>query len=831
MAGLPNIFLHDTLVENSYKAKGVRITHKYPVREDPVQHGDRLLREYAQAKATSDRAYTTEQVAAIKAKDGHYYDISGLKGKELVVQSLENVSSGIRICNVHSSEVDGEEEVTATVFIPDAKEHIFLKKLQEYAKGIPGGKNKPAHDALVKSIEYISASFVRSLWTDDPSLLPSTTMKWCEVWLRVQKENADSIRSDFFQICTQLGIAYKEETLVFPDRMVTLVLASEKELQALLYNCSFLAEFRSVAEVSSFFTGLSTKEQKEWSDDLQSRLNIVPSESTVCVLDTGVNNEHPLLKRFYDENSMHVARDYMRSSADMDGHGTEMAGIAGYGDLIDSLSKDETVSVNHTLESVKLLGSKPNEPELYGDYTKRAVAIAEYAHPERNRAICLAITANPTAKEKDGRPSSWSAAIDAIAAGVDDGTKRLVLVSAGDIQLSEYNEDGTGYPDACILHRVEDPAQAWNALTVGASTCLTTVDSPYLDGYRPVAGTGDISPFSATSRIWSSNWPIKPEILCEGGNAAVNDEGSVDTCDSLSVLTTHYRPADRLFTTTNATSAAVAKASWMAAEIMSIYPSCWPETVRALMVASARWPEHMFQSFCRDARKKSEVQKLLRTCGYGIADLDRARYCAENSVNMIIEGEIQPFEKRAGYCGFAKIHLHDLPWPRDLLLSMGAEPVELRVVLSYFVEPGPGEIGFNDRYRYPSCGLRFDVNNTGETKEQFARRVNQQMSEDQSEQDEDLVANDTGRWLVGVKGRTKGSLHYDIWQGTAADLSEANLVAVYPTTGWWRTRSYLKRQDSKVRYSLVVTLSTPSIETKLYTEITNKIAVAIANAR
>ena len=62
--------------------------------------------------------------------------------------------------------------------------------------------------------------------------------------------------------------------------------------------------------------------------------------------------------------------------------------------------------------------------------------------------------------------------------------------------------------------RVEDPAQAWNALTVGASTYLTTVDSSFLDGYRPVAGNGDISPFSATSRIWSSNWPIKPEILC-----------------------------------------------------------------------------------------------------------------------------------------------------------------------------------------------------------------------------------------------------------------------------------------------------------------------------
>lgn len=829
MAGLSNIFLHDTLVENSYKAKSVRITHKYPVREDPVQHGNRLLREYAQAKAASERAYSAEQVAAIKAKDGNYYDISGLKGKELVVQSLENVSSGIRICNVRASEVDGEEEVTATVFVPDAKEHIFLKKLQEYAKGIPEGKDKPAHDSLVKSIECISASFVRSLWTDNPSLLPSSTMKWCEVWLRVQNDTVESIKSDFFQICSQLGIAIKEETLVFPDRMVTLVLVSEKELQALLFHCSYLAEFRSVSELSSFFMGLSTKEQKEWSDDLLSRLNVVPSNSTVCVLDTGVNNEHPLLKAFYDETSTHVAREYMRSSADMDGHGTQMAGIAGYGDLVDDLSKDGEISVNHTLESVKLLGSKPNEPELYGDYTKRAVAIAEYAHPERNRAVCLAITADSTAKEKeDGRPSSWSAAIDALAAGVDDGTKRLVLVSAGDVQLSEYNESGAGYPDTCMLHRVEDPAQAWNALTVGASTCLTTVDSPYLDGYRPVAGTGDISPFSATSRIWSSKWPIKPEILCEGGNAAINDEGKVDTCDSLCVLTTHHRPTERLFTTTNATSAAVAKASWMAAEIMSMYPACWPETVRALMVSSARWPEHMFQSFCCDDRKKGEVQKLLRTCGYGIADLDRARYCAENSVNMIIEGEIQPFEKRNGYCGFAKIHLHELPWPHDLLLSMGEVPVEMKVVLSYFIEPGPGEIGFNDRYRYPSCGLRFDVNNTGETKEQFARRVNQQMSEDQSEPDEDLVANDTSRWLVGVKGRTTGSLHCDIWRGTAAELCDSNYVAVYPTTGWWKTRSYLKKQDSKVRYSLVVTLSTPNIETKLYTEITNKITVAIA---
>ncbi len=92
MAELFNLFLHDTISENSYKAKNHPITHKYPIREDPVQHGNRLLHEYALAKETSDRVYSAKQVAAIKAKDGNYFDISGLRGKELVVKSLEYVS-------------------------------------------------------------------------------------------------------------------------------------------------------------------------------------------------------------------------------------------------------------------------------------------------------------------------------------------------------------------------------------------------------------------------------------------------------------------------------------------------------------------------------------------------------------------------------------------------------------------------------------------------------------------------------------------------------------------------------------------------------------------
>lgn len=825
MAELLNIFLHDTLSESSYKSKPRPVTYQYPVRHNPAQHGAMLLAQYAQAKARSQQQYTPDQVAAIKAKDGCYFDISGLPGKKLLIDSLEQIKSGIRLCNVQEIGEDDEKETIATVFVPTSKEHLFVKKLQEYAKGIQDGKRKPANDDLVRSIEHIRAAVVQSLWTDKKELFPTEDAAWCELWLRAQKGLEETVRGDFLRLCEKLEIPSKDEYLVFPERVVCVAFVSGQQLGVLFQNCDSLAEIRRVAELNSFFVGLSPREQKEWSDELLGRLDIRTGNTAICILDTGVNSEHPLLKPLYAEGSVLKAREYMASGADQDGHGTQMAGIAGYGDFKKALISSDPVIIQHSLESVKLLGSRGNEPALYGDYTKRAISFVEIARPTTKRAICLAVTASPTAEKGDGRPSSWSAAIDALAAGVDDGTRRLILISAGNVNLEEYNDDGQVYPEASVLHSVEDPAQAWNALAVGAYTAKTEMDMDIYTGYHPLAATQNLSPYSSTSRIWSQKWPVKPDILCEGGNAIINDEGTVDACDDLNLLTTHHRPTERLFTTIGATSAAVANASWMAAQIMSQYPECWPETVRGLMVASARWSDEMCTMFCRDFSKKRDVQKLLRACGYGIANLERARFCAENAVNMIIEAELTPFNMRNHYCGFGQMHLHELPWPREYLLEMGEMEVELKVVLSYFIEPGPGAVGFNNRYRYPSCGLRFDVNNPNETKEQFERRINQQMQD--MDDSIELVANDTGRWYIGPKGRTTGSLHCDIWQGTAAELSEANLIAVYPTSGWWKTRQYLKRYDSKVRYSLVVTLSTPQVETQLYTQITNKIGITI----
>ena len=40
-------------------------------------------------------------------------------------------------------------------------------------------------------------------------------------------------------------------------------------------------------------------------------------------------------------------------------------------------------------------------------------------------------------------------------------------------------------------------------------------------------------------------------------------------------------------------------------------------------------------------------------------------------------------------------------------------------------------------------------------------------------------------WLIGPQNRHRGSLHGDIWCGTAADLASRGHIGVYPAPGWW----------------------------------------------
>ncbi len=200
--------------------------------------------------------------------------------------------------------------------------------------------------------------------------------------------------------------------------------------------------------------------------------------------------------------------------------------------------------------------------------------------------------------------------------------------------------------------------------------------------------------------------------------------------------------------------------------------------------------------------------------------LSRALSSAANSLTLIAQEEMQPYKRSSTN----EMHLHRFPWPREVLLGLGEMPVELRITLSYFIEPAPGEVGWKDKYRYASHGLRFDLNNMGETEERFVGRLNA-AARDEGERSDSNSGSE--RWLIGANSRNSGSVHSDIWKGSAADIASCNLIGVYPIIGWWRERSWLGRCNRKARYSLIVSLHTPDENIDIYTPVAVQIGVPV----
>jgi len=808
-----DIFLSNTIEPLPYVSRGSPGPDKRIPPRDVNAHATFLKRKFEEVYAQS---LTQKQVAAIRYKEGTYLEFSSKQNYDLTVKSLENLSAGIRLLNVRTDEASNT--VLATVYVPAGKEKIFIGKIEKYSKSYEE-TGKARYNELISSIEDVKLAFLDSFWIGKKGDMPKENPIWCELWLRVEDVQFNEVEASFSAKCQELSIRCDDKSIKFPERLIKLVYATAAQLAELISCYEYVAEIRRAPEIPSFFDELNIKEQKEWVDDLLSRIDFDFSNTAVCILDTGVSSAHHLLSRAFSEDTVQSVEATWGSDDD-EGHGTEMAGIALYHNLQDKLLSTNREKIVHHLESVKILPPRSdNDPKLYGAITQRAVYLAEISRPTTERAICMAVTSD-IYNTNDGSPTSWSGAVDSLISGATEEVgKRLFFVSAGNVYPSEFSN--LKYPNANIIHSIENPGQAWNAITVGAYSQAIQISDEMFRDYQAVADNGDLSPYSSTSFTWDKKWPIKPEILCDGGNMAT-DGTSYTECTDLSLLTTHSKPLSRLFSTIWGTSSATAQAAWMAAQLMAEYPGIWPETVRALLIHSARWTDAMKSQFCIPDKKTTGRHNLLRSCGYGIPDLDSAIQCMNNNVNLVIEGELQPFVKD----GMNEMHIHHIPWPKEILQELGAVQAVMRVTLSYFIEPGPGEIGWKDKYRYPSCGLRFDVINNNESKTDFMKRINVKMrGDDKKDSGEGTSGSD--HWYLGADNRDVGSIHSDFREQNAVDLCDANYIAVYPVIGWWRERSHLGYYNKKVRYSLIVSISTPEVTSDLYTPIITQIEATV----
>jgi len=754
-------------------------------------------------------------------REGAYFDFVGEPGYDLVVKSLEDRRSGIRLRNVRTEGQDTAKRTLATVFVPLSKRGRFLKKLSAYANELTK-KGNPKNANLINSISDIRLAVLESFWhPDDLSSIPGDSPEWVEIWFSSER---DGIISGIESMLETVGVESAVGTLKFPERVVKLIRADRELLELLISVSDDIAEFRLAKEVATYFVEMEARDQLDRVRELLSRIDFdTETNVAVCILDGGINNQHVLLRPVLADSDLHSVHPHWEvHDHRADGHGTLMAGTAVYGDLLTILNSNNRISIEHRLESAKILPPPPavNPKELWGYMTFQGISRAEIQAPQRKRIICMAVTS--TDDRSRGRPSSWSGAIDEMASGSEDNKPRLIVISAGNVNDPD---NWKRYPEDNLTNEVHDPGQAWNALTIGAFTEKIQISDPTLRSYTPIAPYGGLSPYSTTSLNWPRRkWPIKPEVVFEGGNVARGPEESIFDTDDLKLVSTSRDPQVAQFAPFCATSAAAANAANMAARIQSLYPDVWPETIRALIVHSSDWTEAMRQRFLDDNSKKAYA-KFLRICGYGVPNLVRALYCMSNSLTLISQAELQPFDRRArdGQFVTRDMHFYNLPWPSEVLVEMGELQVTMRVTLSYFVEPSPGEIGWKDRYRYPSHALRFDINGPSETQEEFVSRINKQARDDDNHPETEGVS---ASWTIG-EARNVGSIHSDIWSGHAADLAASNMIAIFPAVGWWRERHHLNRWNKRCRYSLIISIYAPEAEIDIYTPVAVQLGIAI----
>ena len=766
------------------------------------------------ALSASDTARTSISLEELQALGS----IVTLEGEDatypLKIESLEKFTRGsaqkprVPQCLLLSVQLATDDlPERAVVWVADTFREQFLQIFVDYLekKSTRAAQDKwetpegnPANRALVANISRIRQTILDDLWQSEGSP-PKDGIRWWELWLDTSQHNTDTLR----RFATALNLRLLERSLALNDRVIVWINATWQQLEILPFTSVPIAEIRRPEFVDTI-EDLLPEEQDEYVEDLADRINAAEVHApAVCHLDTGVARSHSLLAASLDPADLHTVIG--TSGVDSQGHGTAMAGLALYGPLDDLLTGSGTVQLRHRLESVRVLPN-PSEPRTdprdYGTVTVDAVARTE-ATTARRRVFCMPISTEP---DRPGVPSLWSSTIDALAAGTDivrDG-EQLQLLTAPDPQSGRLIVVAAGNVDAYTaehrtesdLSAIEDPAQAWNALTVSAHTDLTaTPGDPDFFGWTAMAGEGELSPHSRTSLLFGKRkWPIKPDICFEGGNVLTDGATGFDDRHPLLSLRTTCINNDLALTSANATSAATAQASRLAALTIAHYPDYWPETVRGLLVHAAEWTPAMRAELDATGTKKEPKLDLLRRYGWGVPTEAAVLRSSRQSVTLVTQDTFVPFEG-TGY-KMRRFRLHSLPWPTEVLETIGPGDVTLKVTLSYFVEPSASRRGWRQRYSYASHLLRFDLKApTDLTEAEFVSRLNREAENDEDTPRTPRSTGSDDRWLIGPNQRNLGSLHQDVWEGSGQDLAACGVVGIYPVGGWWKRNRRKDRLD------------------------------------
>jgi hypothetical protein len=659
-----------------------------------------------------------------------------------------------------------------------------------------GFDNRPMHFWFFEAAPFIDVTTAANLWTGGGPLPEGDEEFEWEVWLTTASEGR------FREALEHVNARYRRSSQ-FERINVVSVRATPDDMNLLALSGS-IAQLRPASSLTRTFMDLTSSIQQSTIDAASQRLTTADEEApAVCILDTGLSSHALLNDSVSYKGSVPGANE-----DDWHGHGTQMAGLALFEDLAEFLNDAEPLELPVRIESISIEAQTHAQgiSPIAADRIRKAVEDVEFASSASARTYCLAM--NAPEDGADGAPSSLSCEIDKLC--FDQIEPRLFCVAAGNVDVVDHGD----YQSLNDINGMMSPSQAFNALSVAA--CTDRIDVAL--GRKPLAPAGDLSPFSRTSVNWDRRRrpPIKPDVVFEGGNLHVDKvSNKVGIHSDLFLLTTGNADEGPL-TLTGMTSAATASVAGLCARVQAGYPDFWPETVRGLVAHSAEHTPAMLKRAAAAPQQKTFA--LLQRFGYGRVNPKAVLDNAKDTLTLVVQDRLHPLRLNQSGKGtiLGQMKAYSLPWPTEILEGLGETEVELRVTLSYFIEPNPAEVVRGDSQKYISHGFDFDLKRADEDIDQAIARLN-----DLHEVDVPSSAGKVGWALGGYRGR--GSLKHDRLTVRAEDLALMDSVLVIPRKGWWE--SDLERVIQSARFSLIVSIRTPEVD--IYTKIATEISVLV----